>query len=393
MSTAPIFTGLSPADRAANPFFAGDGVIRSLNRARVVALPGAAGADDLLGHSAHELLSAAAVAELIRAAAGPLRLDPAAAGPWRALNARFDDPATRPAALAVAGAVGRRLGALLLMLWRGDPANRAARPDWGDAHWAYWREVRRVVAGGGLLAGRLGEAAVPAASAFLAKAGCPIIVERSPFGDAIALAGLARHTSADTGPMLLFDFGQTSLKRGLATYGGGLLREIVVLPPLPAPAGDDDTSLAASRARWAAMREVIATDFARFGKRGAAEEKRDAELHGEERRDTEGERAIGLSLATHLDDGHPFATDRGRYGRLGDLAPHLATFLRDDLVATLGPLRAFALLHDGLAAGSAYAGQPQTVVLTLGTAIGAGYVPEGVGVRVFDPAFRLRYAS
>ena len=99
---------------------------------------------------------------------------------------------------------------------------------------------------------------------------------------------------------------------------------------------------------------------------------------------TTGERsrtAVGLSLATHLRDGHPFVTDHGPYSRLGLLAPHLATFLRDDLAAAVGRFHALALLHDGLAAACAHAGQPATVVLTLGTAIGAGYPPEEEGLR------------
>ncbi len=91
--------------------------------------------------------------------------------------------------------------------------------------------------------------------------------------------------------------------------------------------------------------------------------------------------AVGLCLASHLQDGHPISRDRGCYTSLGELAPHLATFLRDDLRARLGPFRALAVLHDGLAAASTRAGEPRTVVLTLGTAIGAGYPLGEEGLR------------
>ncbi len=53
----------------------------------------------------------------------------------------------------------------------------------------------------------------------------------------------------------------------------------------------------------------------------------------------------------------------------------------DDLRARLGPFRALAVLHDGLAAASTRAGEPRTVVLTLGTAIGAGYPLGEEGLR------------
>ena len=147
--TIPLFTGALPAD---NPFAAADAPARSLNRARLVALPGVEGVAALLGHSASELLSKAAVTALARDAAGPLALDPAAGDLLRAFDGAFASAATRPAALAVAEEVGRRLGALLLTLWRGDAANRAARPEWDDAHWAYWANVKQVVVGGGLWA-------------------------------------------------------------------------------------------------------------------------------------------------------------------------------------------------------------------------------------------------
>lgn len=361
----PIFTGPTP-DATVNPFLkTGDALVRSLNRAQLVEAPGVTAADGVLGHTAFELLSAAAVNGLIGEASGALDLNPADPHLLYSFNRCFDDPHTHAAAMAVAGVVGRRLGALLTALWRNDPANRAARPEWDDAHWAYWRGVRRVVIGGGLFAGRLGEAAVSVAAASMARAGCPIAITLSPWGQALPLIGLARHTPPDTSRMLLFDFGQTSVKRGLAIYHAGELIEVKRRPSLPAPdRGALGDTLAAIGQRWAAMRAIILADWQTHRDEGRAEST-----------------AIGLAVAAHLRDGHPLATDRSGYSRLGQLAPHLATFIRDDLAAALGRFHAFALLHDGLAAASMYAGQPATVVLTLGTAIGAGYPPPDDGLR------------
>ena len=363
----PIFTGGLPVD---NPFATAAAPARSLNRARLVELPGVAGVDDLLGRSASELLSTAAVVALVRAAAGDMALDPTAPNLLRAFDATFDDPRTRSAALAVADEVGRRLGVLLLMLWRGDPANRAARPEWNEPHWAAWRAMRRVVVGGGLVAGRLGEAALPAAGAFVAAAGCPIAVERSPYGDTIALVGLARHAPADAERALLFDFGHTAVKRGLATYRDGALVGLARRPSLPPPCEDgwpEHRGAEWAPARWEHMAGDIAAVWAAEVPPG-----RGARV------------AVGLCLASHLQDGHPVGQDRGCYTILGQLAPHLATFVRDDLAVRLGPFRALALLHDGLAAASTRAGEPHTVVLTLGTAIGAGYGAVGEGLRPLE---------
>jgi len=364
----PLTTGLGAADFAAGPdfavpFFAGDSRARSLNRAR---LGGGAGIPpDLLERTAGELLSAAAVTELVRAAVGTTGQVADEPDLLLAFDRSFTNPATRPAALSVARTIGRRLSAVLLTLRRGAPSDRAARPDWNNDHWAFWSLVERIVIGGGLFAGALGEAAVAAANEFLATFACPIVVERSPYGDAVALVGLARHAPADATRMLLFDFGQTAIKRGLAIYRRGTLVAVRRLPSLPAPdSGADGETRQATRRRWVAMRQRIAADWR-------------ALLPPDERPQA----AVGVALATHLHDGHPFVTDRGRYSRLGVLAPHLATFIRDELAAALGPFGGLALLHDGLAAASTCAGEPRTVVLTLGTAIGAGYVPVGVGLR------------
>ena len=70
----PLYTGLDAADATANPFFAGDSVVRSLNRARLVAAQGVP--PEWYGRTAGELLSARALADLAREAAGALHLDP-----------------------------------------------------------------------------------------------------------------------------------------------------------------------------------------------------------------------------------------------------------------------------------------------------------------------------
>lgn len=364
----PLYTGPRTADSAAQPFFTADAAARSLNRARLVELPGVAGVEELLGRSASELLSAAAVTALVRAAAGRLALDPDDPALLRAFDAAFDAPRTRPAALAVAETVGRRLAALLLLLWRGDAANRAARPEWAEAHWAFWRAVERVVVGGGLLdraAGRSSRArrgGVPGP-----RPAAPSPSSARPMATPSPSLAWPADAPADAERMLLFDFGHTAVKCGLATYQDGALVGVERRPSLPPPCEDgwpEHAGAAWARQRWGRMAAAIAAAWAAEVAPGRGERV-----------------AVGLCVASHLQDGHPISRDRGCYTSLGELAPHLATFLRDDLRARLGPFRALAVLHDGLAAASTRAGEPRTVVLTLGTAIGAGYPLGEAGLR------------
>ena len=368
-----LITGPAALDTA-NPFRAAGGLARSLNRARIVDLPGVPVDAGILGRTAYELISAGAIEELVRDEASTLGLNPRQPDLLRAFDPCFADPRAQPAANRIAGIAGRRLGALLLMLVRGDAANRAARPEWDDAHWAHWSRIRQVILGGGLVTGQLGRGMLAEARRFLAAAGSDLHVAISSYGAHVVLAGLARYAPDGTQYMLLFDFGQTNVKRGRATYRDGALSRIDLFPSLPSPCDGSTFSLAAAQEQWAFMLPIIAEYWTE--KIASADRPRTA---------------IGLALATHLNDGHPFPTDRGCYGRLQLLGPRLALFLRDSLAGQIGPYRAFALLHDGLAAATAYAGTERTAVLTLGTAIGVGYVPPATGLRPVAGDFTLSW--
>jgi hypothetical protein len=374
--TIPLFTGFVEPGSADNPFLTGDARVRSLNRTRIAAQPDASLDEDLAGRSAYELLSATAVETLVRIEAPDLGLDPERPDLLLAFDDCFHDSRTAPAAGRVADTLGRRLGAVLLVLARGAAADRHARPEWGKEHWDFWHLVRRVVVGGGLWSGALGAAATAEANRFLSATGGPA-VERSPYGVALPMVGLARYAPLDVRRMMLFDFGHTRVKHGLATYRDGTLASVEIRPSLAAPcSGPDYTSLAGARQCWVAMRDIILGAWRR-------------EVPFDESDYT----GIGVALATHLNNGHPFQTDQGCYGLLQSLAPHLGQFLRDDLAARIRRYRSFALLHDGLAAAAAHAEDTYTVVLTLGTAIGAGYPPAPGGLRPLDRYLRVVPAS
>lgn len=366
-------------DATANPFLGGDSLIRSLNRARIVELSGISDADAALGRSGYDLLSAASLRAQIAGAAERLGLDPARPDLIRRFDACFDDAAARPHAQAIARAYGRRMGCLLLMLRRGEPANRAARPEWSGAHWAFWRSVRRIYVGGGLMAGQLGGHAVEAAQALLADAGEPDLAlacaEHAAF---LPLLGLARSVAPGVEESVVLDFGQTSIKRGRARYRAGKLEALEVWPaaptvcvePIEAEPSDDDV-----RRRWERIAEVIAASWA-----GLSHERRSRA-------------AIGLSMACYLFAGHPSPADHGCYGALRRLGPNLSRFVEAELARRLGRAVPVGLLHDGAAAAAAYAGHDQTVVLTLGTAIGNGFPPSGDGARPLADDFTLTICS
>jgi len=368
-----------PTHPIANPFLSEDSRIRSLNRARIVTLGDVPAEAGVLGRTGYALLSASSLQQMIIAAADHLCLDPTAPDLIRRFDACFDDPATRVHAIQIARSYGHRLGCLLIMLKRGERANRAARSEWSEAHWRFWQAIRRVYLGGGLLAGQLGGYAVASAQALLAKAGVADLgLERAVFGAYLPLVGLARSVPPCSVGSLVFDFGQTSVKRGYAHYHAVQLVQLDVWPDaatvctelFSAHQPDDEI-----QQRWQRMAEIIARGW--------------SAVPSEQRPLT----TIGIGLACYLFDGHPSPEDVGCYGALQRLSPHLATFIADALAERLGQAVTITLLHDGAAAAAVYAGQQQAVVITLGTAIGNGFPPREDDLRPMAPDFVLLHGG
>jgi hypothetical protein len=354
-----------------NPFLSGDSIVRSFNRARLVELRGIQVDPEILGKNGYELLSASALRLLLLAAQEELALEPTAPDLLRQFDRCFDYAATRPCAMQIARRYGRRLGYLLLMLQRGGAGNRQARPEWTDAHWEFWKGLRHVWLGGGMVAGALGQHAVAAALELLAENGAPRLdLVVSPHAAYLPLVGLARSAPQSAGAMLVFDFGQTSIKRGLASYGGGQLSTLDRLPPVPSVCEDifqTEHTLEEAMARWQRMLVLMAEswDNARLSRPAA----------------------IGVSLSCYLIDGHPSSRDWSCYGSLRLLSPHLMSYMQAEIAARLGEPLPLVLRHDGTAAAAAYAGAEDTLVMTLGTAIGSGFPPPAIGQWPLAPDF------
>src|SRR6476469_668329 len=135
----------------------------SLNRMRIMDLPGLALEDEVKGQLAFDLLSTGALVDLMRRDPACLGLTPGDLADGsrapRLLDRSFgaEDPAIRAAADAIATRYGRRLAYLILTLKRGDAVNRQARADWDESYWVHWAGVEQIWLGGGLASGQLGE--------------------------------------------------------------------------------------------------------------------------------------------------------------------------------------------------------------------------------------------
>ena len=314
--------------------------IPSLNRVRIVDLPGLDLPELCKGKLAFHLLSSENLRNMVLAHNDVLQLDVNAPDLLRVFDGCFTAVSTpiRTTAEQIAWEYGRFLATLLLTLKRGDAINREARPDWGDIHWEFWAQIEQVYVGGGLLAGHLGTIAVVEAEAMIHASGFPDFrIQRSLFAAHLPLIGVARDAPTDAQSMLVFDFGQTSVKCAVARYKTGMLTEIHVLPSLASPCTDlnlnKDPILAQQTLDQ--MLDIICTTW----HQAAAQFPLSPHL--------------SMSLACYLLNGHAIKEyDWGCYGRLQALTNHMQTMFTEQVTTRLQ----VRLHHEGAAAAMVYVG-------------------------------------
>ena len=335
-----------------------------MNRVRLVDLPGIKVPLAWQNKRGDQLLGRQALWEQILRKTAVLHLNPHAPNLIREFDTCFesDEAKVRETAVAIAKAYGQKLAYHQLVLKRGDVVNRVVRPDWQVVHWEHWAQIEQVWLGGGLMAGHLAEIAAVEAQAFIRQHGFSnYTLAVSKFAANLPLIGAARTAPPETQSMLVFDFGQTFIKRGIAHYKGNHLVKLESLSSVPAKCPT----------LWFSRDRRIAEQTRDYILRVVNETWTEAHAAGHEL-----SRTIAVILACYLLYGQPRHEDWGCYGRLQLFSPHLQTYLAEQMSALLGEDIRVQLLHDGQAAALPYAGMVQSAVITFGTAMGVGFPPE-----------------
>lgn len=347
----------------------------SLNRLRIVNLPGLELDADVRGRTGYELASSLYLVTQILKYADILKLTAdEISGEGREIPKLLnrcleaDDDGVRATAADIAGRFGRNLAYLLLTLKRGDLVNREARTDWDGSEWEHWGRVNRVVLGGGLLTGAVGDIVVARINAeFEAVGQRAYAVALDPYGPLLPLVGAAAHAPAGTQGALVLDFGSSFVKRAYALYADDALVELAALPPLPSPRDtlgwmtDDGEALQG-------LIEAMLTAFL-------------DSLHSVFTRDLVAVRVIPTSVAAFVQHGQVAERQGGKYRLLREVSDNAERFFSAAISARLGVPVEIRLLHDGSAAAAAYAGEADTAVLILGTSLGVGFAPPAGKLR------------
>ncbi len=351
-------------------------VLASFNRRLTIDLPGVD--PHTVGRRGHELLSKTALIDLIRAHLPALGLEDCPEEQFPpGLNVCLTsvDETRRTTAEQVADQFGRRLGYLLASVLLSEQGLTAPLVGWERAYLNYWRtQIKRVVLGGGLANGLLGQRLSLAASNVLKLCGLPqptLSVGEHP--SVLPLIGAARTVSPGSWQAaVLADFGGTYAKRGLAFYAeDGSVHSLQVLPPVMIL---HLTQEGKSPQLAQAMIDILTETVRHAGTKVALAPQ------------------IICSAACYLKDGRPVqyaGRNMGIYSWLNALAEDLPGWLSQRISEASGRQMRFVFAHDGDAAAAALAGQPHTAVIMLGSALGIGITPPGKRFRPLAPDFRV----
>jgi hypothetical protein len=350
----------------------------SLNRVRIIDLPGLSVDSEVKGQTGFQLVSAAALARLIRQRAASLALDPDLDDHKLCLGLNdclvSTKATTRASAEGIGRRIGRNMGYVLLTLRRGDAVNRAARDEWDDSYWHHWGRIEQVWLGGGLVSGRLGPVVREHASAVFGEAGVQdFIIQTSPYASILPLVGAARYAPPGCDVALVFDFGSTTIKRAQAIYRRDELVELRCLTSRPTgwteiEGMSSDPVLQATRFFDHLVSVIIDT-----------------------------RRSVGLSplspilasVAAYVKDGHPMLTQGSAYYQLPLMADNLQAAMAQRLGTRPGDTANVLLIHDGTAAAATYAGAKHAAIVMMGTALGVGFPPRANRVRAMNAALAV----
>lgn len=341
--------------------------LASLNTMPLLDLAGLSVSPASAWRTAYHVLAAPAIAAQVREHADPLGLADTREADDDTVLRHFagalvaPDPALRMTARTLADRCGDLLALLVATLRRGDADSRRARPDWSDGHWSHRASITSIYLGGGLVSGHLGAHLEARRTDRLRRAGiADCTVRRADWPTLLPHLGAAHAALGTSSKALVFDFGQSFVKRAAAHYVEGELALLRLLPAVPiraltATIGDDPTP---EQVRGLADRllTIIVDSW------------HAAQTDGRHR-----DAVLSISLASYVHDGQPLPRRGGPYAPLHNLSPNLAVWLADRLLDQLGSRPELVLLHDSSAAALAVPRDPHAAVIMLGTALGVGF--------------------
>jgi hypothetical protein len=307
----------------------------SLNRVKIVDLPGLDIPDHIRGKVSGQLVSSPVLTELIRRHSADLQLDSDLRD--HELHLAFDQSlisgvaSVRSAAESIAQHIGSTMGYILLALKRGDEVIHNAREDWNFAYWDHWAQINRVWLGGGLIgSGNLGPYYSICASG--GRRGYSVTLSMyHPYG-ADLLSSARRAMFHGNTAAIVLDFGSTLVKRACAMYADDHLIGLRRLRSVPLSWAEGDT-LEQAKALIDQMVFIIVQTW--------AEAKILQRVFAP---------VIPVSVAAYIKNGQPMITQGGNYYKTIRATDNLQAELSRRVSESIHEPASIMLIHDGTAA-------------------------------------------
>lgn len=257
---------------------------------------------------------------------------------------------------------GYRLGIVLLTLRMGMEENRKAREDWNDKNWEYYANLKKIILVGGLANGEFGKQLCKYVEEVFKLAGAkPYDLVLYPNASYFGVLGCATKLNKKKSKNILFDFGQTNIKRAIVDIEDYKVKELHKLEHRPSwfmECNMEDEQIALEEAKK--LHNNILTVIADTYTIASDKYKIDND--------------IVVSIASYVREG-VLNNKRGGYAKLSLLADNYKELLERDLRKLLRRKINITLVHDGTAVALNFIGEKEAACMSIGTAFGIGF-PE-----------------
>ncbi len=269
------------------------------------------------------------------------------------LKSDLDSVKTKATKIAVE--YGNRLGKMLLTLYKPSTLSKTNRANWTSEHWDYWRNIKSIYLVGGLTSPILTKIFYDRVTSIFEENDiqdlCITFIEGS---SNLGTRGMSQ--LIENGDYLLFDFGQTNIKRARHLK----VEEKIVI----------DTVLPMVESKFLfykkkSEKEIIeiAHKLDDYIIKTILDTYKQVAFNGVN---------IYLSIANYVFDGKIYSA-RGGYGKLAYVADNYESHLSNRLSKILNKEMYVKLFHDTSAMALMYSNEQNVAVISLGTAFGIAF--------------------
>ncbi|PAT01539.1 hypothetical protein CI105_06550 [Candidatus Izimaplasma bacterium ZiA1] len=264
-------------------------------------------------------------------------------------------PSIKECALSIASRYGHNLSMVIKTLVKPSLMSVNKRKDWTDIHWGYWKTINQIFILGGLTSPLLTKIFIDEISKTFEKyniknLNITFIEDSQDMGT----KGLC--TEVDEGEFLIFDFGQTYIKRRHYIKNGTFPSLDMTLDPIKSDflfykhKDDDELKIIASKLDDFMVDTIIDT-------------MNEVDFSGNK---------LLIAIANYVYKGNIYPS-RGGYAKLYKVAKNYENYLSKKLSKRLNKEITVVLYHDTSAMGLLFKEYKNTAVLSLGTAFGVSF--------------------